>query len=118
MRLLYYSLATALSVYASPDHPAEPTLAPCTIRSPASGAFFDLNSVRIQPEWSSKKGVPADLARNASWSARGFDYGANFTMNFCGPVVENLTHVVGVGEEDWSDVAAFYRLGGKTYSLG
>ncbi|KAI5252347.1 mannose 6-phosphate receptor domain-containing protein [Aureobasidium subglaciale] len=89
---------------------------PCTIRSPTSGAFFDLNPIHVVLPEDLKKA--AKDARNESWSARGYDYGANFTLNFCGPVVENLTNVVGVDEARWQNVSAFYQLDGKTYSIG
>jgi cation-dependent mannose-6-phosphate receptor len=49
---------------------------------------------------------------------RGYDYGANFTVNFCAPVVENLTDVVGIEESRWQNVSAFYEKEGKTYSIG
>ncbi|KAK5000103.1 hypothetical protein LTR28_013173, partial [Elasticomyces elasticus] len=47
-----------------------------------------------------------------------YDYGANFTLNFCGGVVEELKDVVGVDEGRWRNVSAFYEKGGKTYSIG
>lgn len=89
---------------------------PCTIRSPTSGAFFDLNPLHLVLPADPKKA--SKDARNESWSARGYDYGANFTLNFCGPVIENLTHVVGVDEARWQNVSAFYEFDGKTYSIG
>lgn len=89
---------------------------PCTIRSPTSGAFFDLNPLHIVLPTDPKKA--SKDARTESWSARGYDYGANFTLNFCGPVVENFTSVVGVDEARWQNISAFYELDGKTYSIG
>lgn len=117
MHLLYYSLAFVLPVLgASSDDSKKAAHAPCTIRSPTSGAFFDLNPIHIEfPQAGSKK---AASARNESWTARGYDYGANFTLNFCGPVIENLTNVVGVEEKRWQNISAFYQLDGKTYSIG
>lgn len=116
--LLAFGLPLGLVVAASDDSKGkkEPVHAPCTIRSPTSGAFFDLNPIHvILPDDPKKAGKDA---RNESWSARGYDYGTNFTLNFCGPVVENLTNVVGVDEARWQNVSAFYQLDGKTYSIG
>jgi hypothetical protein len=53
-----------------------------------------------------------------SWTASGYDYGTNFTINFCEPVVEPLLNVVGVDRKDWGNVSAYYRLDGDTYSIG
>lgn len=92
----------------------EKPLKPCTIRSPSSGAFFDLNSLHINP--------PGEDARKddhiESWHARGYDYGHNFTLNFCGPVVEELDDVEGVSKSLWKNVSAFYTVGSTTYSIG
>lgn len=113
MQLLYYSLAFALPALAASSDDSKTPRAPCTIRSPTSGAFFDLNPIHVElPKKASKD------ARTDSWSARGYDYGANFTLNFCGPVVEDLKDVVGVEENRWQNISAFYEIGGKTYSIG
>ncbi|CAD0086396.1 unnamed protein product [Aureobasidium mustum] len=100
--LLAFGLPVALGAAASEDSKSKKeNHVPCTIRSPTSGAFFDLNPIHVilpdDPKKASKD------ARNESWSARGYDYGANFTLNFCGPVVENLTNVVGVDEARWQN---------------
>lgn len=115
--LLYYSLAFALPclVAAASDDPKHVHI-PCTIRSPTSGAFFDLNPVHVSPPEEGKKA--AKDARHESWPARGYDYGANFTLNFCGPVVEELEDVVGVEKSMWQNISAFYNMDGKTYSIG
>jgi cation-dependent mannose-6-phosphate receptor len=89
---------------------------PCTIRSPTSGHFFDLNpiTVRIPGEKEKKK---AD-DRTESWHAKGYDYGANFTLNFCAPVVEDLGEVEGVDKDLWRNVSAYYTDGKRKYSIG
>ena len=90
MQLLYYSLALYLSLTAADPHalpapapaPAkstDTTRVPCTIRSPTSGAFFDLNPLHILPPSESKSKHP----RATSWNTTGYDYGYNFTLNFC-----------------------------------
>lgn len=69
--------------------------------------------------------------RTESWHARGYDYGANFTINFCGGVVEDLEGgwevaggadvrpgVVGVEKREWRDVSAFYVREGRVFSVG
>ena len=50
--------------------------------------------------------------------AKGYDYGVNFTMNFCAPVVEEIKDVKGVEEKMWRNVSGFYRREGKIYSIG
>lgn len=130
MHLLYHSALIYLSLFrpahthALPDaEPNErdddkPARHPCTIRSPTSGAFFDLNPLHIEdPETSSAK-----HPRLHSWNQTlGYDYGRNFTLNFCGGVIEDLEElggVVGVDKEDYRNVSAFYREGDKVVSLG
>ncbi|PNS20162.1 hypothetical protein CAC42_5612 [Sphaceloma murrayae] len=117
MQLLYYSLAFALPILAA-SSPDDKKIArtPCAIKSPTSGAFFDLRTVRIELPPEGKK-APSDQ-RNTSWPARGWDYGTNFTLNICGPVIEKLEDVAGVPETRWRNVSAFYTKSGKTYSIG
>ncbi|THX08714.1 mannose 6-phosphate receptor domain-containing protein [Aureobasidium pullulans] len=114
--LLAFALPAVVSAASDDSKGKKENHVPCTIRSPTSGAFFDLNPLHVilpdDPKKASKD------ARNESWSARGYDYGANFTINFCGPVVENLTNVQGVDEARWQNVSAFYELDGKTFSIG
>ncbi|KAI6845919.1 mannose 6-phosphate receptor domain-containing protein [Hortaea werneckii] len=133
MRLLYYSLTLYLStlpatpVLATPSPVADAVPAaretsaapqqPCTVRSPNTGAFFDLNPLHIEDPARSKAKHPRDY----SWNTTGWGLPYNFTMNFCGPVVEDLEGgggVEGVDKRDWGNVSAFYRQGGKTYSIG
>ena len=103
-------LLTAASASSSSDEKSRP----CTIRSTTTGKFFDLTPISITQQKSSKK----DDEPLASWHARGHDYPANFTLNFCAPVVEELRDVVGVEEDRWQNVSAFYEMGGKIYSIG
>lgn len=56
--------------------------------------------------------------RTESWHARGWDYGANFTLNICAPVIEDLENVSGLSSKEYRNVSAFYKKGSKTYSLG
>lgn len=119
MKLLYYSLAFALPILAATSSPGsedEKPKTPCAIRSPLTNSFFDLNKVRVELPEEGKKS-PSD-ARNTSWPARGWDYGTNFTLNICGPVVEKLDNVFGVPENKWQNISAYYQKDGKTYSLG
>lgn len=119
--LLYYSLAIYLSVLASPAAAASSSKdsakedKPCTITSPTTGSFFDLTGLQIEDPAQSKAKRPRDY----SWNATGYDVGYNFTINFCGPVVEEVKDVVGVEKELWRNVSAYYKGdGGKIYSLG
>jgi cation-dependent mannose-6-phosphate receptor len=94
----------------------DPAPKPCTIRSPSSGHFFDLNSVSVQPR-DPKDKKKAD-ERIESWHAKGYDYGTNFTLNFCAPVVEELDDVEGIEKSLWRNVSAYYTEGKRTYSIG
>ncbi|THC97020.1 hypothetical protein EYZ11_003524 [Aspergillus tanneri] len=92
-------------------------LSPCVARSPTSGLYYDLNAISISPpdpdNGKSRKG-----ARHESWHAKGHDYHANFTLNICAPVLENIKNVVGVDSERWQNVSAYYEKGGRIYSIG
>ena len=47
--------------------------------------------------------------------------GYNFTMNFCGGVIEDLGKlggVVDVDKEMWKNVSAYYVKNEKVYSIG
>lgn len=98
------------------DEKAKP-LKPCTARSALSGSFFDLNELYRAPP-SGEDGKPKKGEVEESYLARGYDYGSNFTLNFCGPVVEDLDHVEGVSKGLWRNVSAYYTRGSKTYSIG
>ncbi|EMD00443.1 hypothetical protein BAUCODRAFT_40479, partial [Baudoinia panamericana UAMH 10762] len=87
---------------------------PCTIRSPTSHAFFDLNPLHIEDPTLSKSKHPRDY----SWNTTGWGLGYNFSMNFCGPVVEELEDVDGLRKDAWRNVSAYYKLGGKVFSIG
>ena len=89
---------------------------PCQIHNPSNGKSYDLNTVTVQPLRNHKPAHKDE--RTESWHARGYDYDKNFTMNFCAPVIEKLDDVVGVKEDLWRNVSAFYRLDKKTYSIG
>ena len=89
---------------------------PCTAVSPTTDRFFDLNPLhRTAPEEGGKKKKEDDTG---SWHARGHDYGANFTINFCGPVVEELDNVQGLDKDLWKNVSAYYDIGDRQYALG
>ena len=119
MRIVFFSTSISLflstTTFAAHSKTLQPT-APCTIFSPSSGSFYDLNTIAIQPIKDGKKAHKDD--RTESWHAKGYDYGANFTLNFCAPVIEDLEDVVGVERALWQNVSAYYKLEGKTYSIG
>ncbi|KAJ4378697.1 Cation-independent mannose-6-phosphate receptor CI-MPR [Didymella sp. IMI 355093] len=105
-------LACSLSqVTAASDKP----LKPCTVVSPTTERFFDLNGLRRTLP---KEGDKKKDADEGSWHAKGYDYGANFTVNFCGPVVEELSDVQGLDKKLWRNVSAFYEQGDRQYAIG
>jgi cation-dependent mannose-6-phosphate receptor len=115
MKSLLYSLlllASAWYALAASDKP----LKPCTIVSPTTERFFDLNPIRRMPLEEGQKKPKGDS--DGSWHARGYDYGANFTLNICGPVVEELHDVQDLDKDLWQNVSAFYEVGKKVYSIG
>lgn len=102
--------------------PPRPSQRPCTLKSPLTGAFFDFNWISLTTEESkgsssrSSRGNPTDSKQ--SWISRGYDYGTNFTLNVCAPVLENVHDVVGINRGKWDKVGAFYVKDNKTYSIG
>jgi len=89
---------------------------PCTAHSPSTESFYDLQPISLTPPDPNKK--PSKNARTESWKAKGYDYNANFTLNICAPVLEEVKDVVGINKKQWQNVSAFYDMGGKTYSIG
>lgn len=117
--LLFLLSAPVTSVYAA----SEPTgkkdgLSPCVVRSPATGLYYDLNAISVpRPDPSDGKKSNKNAPRE-SWHAKGHDYHANFTLNICAPVVEDIKDVVGVERDRWKNVSAYYEKEGKIYSIG
>ncbi|EON63430.1 hypothetical protein W97_02657 [Coniosporium apollinis CBS 100218] len=118
MRLL--DISTALALLFSLTAVAEDTKAKphksCTVRSPTSDRYFDLNPIVARLPVEGKKPHKHDITEG--WHARGYDYPMNFTLNFCEPVVEKLKDVVGVDKALWANVSAYYTLHGDVYSIG
>lgn len=113
-----YLLSTPLSsVYATSDSGSKDALSPCVARSPTSGLYYDLNAISLSPP-NSLGERSRKTTRDESWHAKGHDYHANFTLNVCAPVVENITDVVGVEPERWQNVSAYYTKEDKIYSIG
>ncbi|KAH0830898.1 putative mannose 6-phosphate receptor-like protein [Fonsecaea pedrosoi] len=93
---------------------AKPPPKPCTIHSASTGSFFDLHPLQLTLE-----GTKYQVASNESYHSKGYDYPANFTMNFCGPVVEQLEDVEGIPTSKLKNISAFYRdAHGDIYSIG
>ena len=113
-----FSLLTAIYLSTSAlAADTKPSNTPCTIHSPSTGSFYDLRPLQaFGPHHASK----SSLARNESWHARGYDYPANFSINICAPVVENLTSVTGVSKPLAANISAFYLdpSTGKPISIG
>jgi cation-dependent mannose-6-phosphate receptor len=87
---------------------------PCTIHSSSTGSFFDLRPLQLTLD-----GTKYQSASNESYRSRGYDYPGNFTLNFCGPVVEDLDDVEGISTSRQRNVSAFYKdQRGDIYSIG
>lgn len=91
---------------------------PCVARSPTTGLYFDLNAISLSPPEKKDGKKALKDAREDSWYAKGHDYPANFTINICAPVIENVTGVVGVESSRWKNVSAYYERDEKVYSIG
>lgn len=102
-RSLLFVFAFSHSSIAATD--SKPTNQPCTIHSPSTGSFYDLRPLQAFGPSHPSKSSPST---NSSWHARGYDYPANFSVNICGPVVENLTDVDGVSKTRAANISAFY----------
>ncbi|OAX84019.1 hypothetical protein ACJ72_01613 [Emergomyces africanus] len=111
-QLLFLCSSTS-GIEHSKNHPK-----PCTIFSPTTGAYFDLNTIALSPPEMKDGKKVHNSDREESWHARGYDYPANFTINICAPVIEDLKDVVGVEKSKWANVSAYYTLDGKQYSIG
>lgn len=119
---IHYSFLLLSSISALPSAVSESTPVTdnsrCVARSPTSGLYFDLNAIRLSPP-ELKDGEKVDKdARDESWQARGHDYPANFTLNVCAPVIEDMRDVVGVDPLLWRNVSAYYEQDGQIYSIG
>ncbi|KAK4201896.1 mannose-6-phosphate receptor binding domain-containing protein [Triangularia verruculosa] len=94
-----------------------PVVTPCVATATTgAGAFFDLrpDTAVVVPEGEKPpKGSPVE-----DYVARGWDYGSNFTLNFCSPVVKEVEDVVGLDKDQWKNVSAYYENKGKVYALG
>ncbi|AEO58171.1 hypothetical protein MYCTH_2305350, partial [Thermothelomyces thermophilus ATCC 42464] len=101
--------ATKTSTETTPVH------TPCVATS-INGAFFDLRpdiAVAVAEGEKPPRGTPTE-----DYVARGWDYGYNFTLNICEPVVKKVEDVVGVDKALWPNISAYYEADGKIYSLG
>lgn len=112
-------LALTSTAFASDAAEPTTTAAACTASS-TSGAFFDLRpdvAIKRRPNGSRpphSRGAPL-----TDYKARGFDYGFNFTLNICNPVVEAIEGTVqGIEESKWQNISAYYVSQGDIYSLG
>lgn len=87
----------------------------CTATSHTGmGGFYDLRpDMAVVPNDNTKK-----YAVTKDYFSKGYDYGKNFTLNICGPVVESVTNVIGVEPPLWQNVSAYYMVGGEVFSIG
>ncbi|RHZ65872.1 hypothetical protein CDV55_100898 [Aspergillus turcosus] len=115
---LFLLSAPITSVYAASDPTGKKELSPCVARSPTTGLYYDLNAISVSHPDASDGKKSNKNAPKESWHARGHDYHANFTLNICAPVVEDIKDVVGVERDRWKNVSAYYEKEGKIYSIG
>ena len=115
--LLLFLSATSFTPVASASDSSDTHIS-CVARSPTTGLYYDLNAISLTPP-ESKDGAKIHKGdRDESWQARGHDYGTNFTINICSPVIEDVEDVEGVEKSRWKNVSAYYEKSGKVYSIG
>lgn len=117
-----YPAISSLLVLASPAiaSNAEPstTTTACTA-STTSGSFFDLRpDAAIKAKSDGSRPSHSRRAPLSDYKVRGYDYGANFTLNICNAVVEPIENVKGIEESKWQNISAYYDFEGDHYSLG
>ena len=112
-RLLLLAAAMFGTSIASDDKTSTATA--CTALSTSGGAYFDLRpDIAVAPTKDGKH----KSGKSEDYTARGYDYGYNFTVNICDAVIDTPESVVGVDEALWKNVSAYYEKNGKAYSLG
>ncbi|WYZ41031.1 hypothetical protein EsH8_IV_001372 [Colletotrichum jinshuiense] len=88
----------------------------CTAASKSgTGAFYDLRpdiAVKAEDGKSTKGSITTD------YHARGWDYGRNFTLNICAPVIDAVEDVVGLNKVESKNVSAYYTYKNEIYSIG
>ncbi|KAK9467751.1 mannose-6-phosphate receptor binding domain-containing protein [Lipomyces arxii] len=85
---------------------SEDGLPGCTAISPLTGNFFDLRAL-----------TRSRNLEETDFHAKGYDYGHNFTMNICAPIVTVPGVVQGVANPD--NVSAYYTTdSGEIISIG
>lgn len=110
-------LALTSTTFAADAEPTT-TAAACTASS-TSGAFFDLRpDAAIKPRPNGSRPPHSRGAPLTDYKARGFDYGANFTLNICNAVVEPIEEVKDIDATKWQNISAYYVSQGEYYSLG
>ncbi|KAH7374490.1 mannose-6-phosphate receptor binding domain-containing protein [Plectosphaerella cucumerina] len=114
LNILLLAAAAAVTSAAEETTTTSTYIPACTATSHTNGAFFDLRSdIATAPEeGKTSKGPTSD------YHARGYDYGRNFTLNICAPVVEPVLDVVGLNKGDWKNVSAYYTYKGDVFSIG
>lgn len=117
--LLSSLLPLPITVHADPEtSPPKESLLPCVARSPSTGLYYDLSAITVTPpEMKDGEKVYKD-ARDVSWHSKGHDYPANFTINICSPVIEDVKDVLGVDSSRWQNISAYYEMDGAIYSIG
>ena len=122
LSLLAAILTTPLLASSASVAPS-PTPKPCQIRSPSTGSFFDLRPLELHrknPPPSGDSASPNTTKPLESYHSRGYDYPANFTLNICGAVLEDLADVDGVPKSLVANISAYYKdpSSGDLFSIG
>jgi len=90
----------------------------CTVTNPTTGEFYDLRPLirRSSDKFHTLKHRTV-LNSRTDWVINGQDYGHNFTVNICEPLMSDHSDVVNVN--DRTNVSGYYiDSGGRKISIG
>lgn len=110
---LLLSVFSSISISSSTEEKPDD---PCTAHSVNSGAFYDLNTLSARILKDGETRHKSDIVED--WAARGWDYGSNFSINVCAPVIQPLAEVVGISKNSYQNISAYYTKDNLVYSLG
>lgn len=116
--LVLVSSLLPTAIHAAETSPPRESLSPCVARSPSTGLYYDLSAITVKPPEVKDGEKVYKGARDVSWHSKGHDYPANFTINICAPVIEDVKDAVGVDSSRWQNISAYYEMDGELYSLG
>ena len=93
---LLFSDRVVSSLLPRTDKPKKEPDPDCTTTNPSTGEFFDLRPLIRHESDKYRLLSRRSLTTRTDWPINGHDYGHNFTLNICEPVLSDYSDVVGV----------------------